>query len=458
MTAAAPIAAASYAFNGDSAGCYSAMTLVNALAQKSIRLSPRSRLLQTNGKIVSSASVDSAFVNFACPMSAEVLVQPVTILAGCGLLIYTLGTSALVGVAVLVLSSPAMLIMLNRLKDARKAQLFMIDKRVRLLNEILNSVRGIKLYAYERYFAERVLGIREGELGRLKTNIFHRASMIATMAFLPILATILTFITYGLTGHTLDAPTILSAFQVFGVIQAPLQQLPMALAAVSDGFVALGRISAILLSEEVPERIHCDRCLDLAVDIEGGFTYETPVKESTRDDSSVTVKEGGEQFLTKAKHAISKRLNRGSKADTSKDEEKNTYSDDPFRLQEIKLQIPRGAFVAIVGRIGSGKSALLQGIIGSMRQAHGYSHFGGSLSYVAQQSWIQNATLRQNIAFNQEEVDEVRLRRAIAACSLSRDIELLPDGLETEIGGKSVLSRYPFAAMFNVLAVHQNTV
>lgn len=56
--------------------------------------------------------------------------------------------------------------------------------------------------------------------------------MTAIMAFVPILAAILTFVTYSLTGHDLDAATIFSSLQLFNAIRSPLTLFPLTAAAV----------------------------------------------------------------------------------------------------------------------------------------------------------------------------------------------------------------------------------
>ena len=62
---------------------------------------------------------------------------------------------------------------------------------------------------------------------------------------------------------------------------------------------------------------------------------------------------------------------------------------------------------------------------------------GGNISYAPQIPWICNATLRQNVLFGQQD-DEVRFREVIRACSLEQDLEVLPNGDETEIGEKGI--------------------
>lgn len=60
-----------------------------------------------------------------------------------------------------------------------------------------------------------------------------------------------------------------------------------------------------------------------------------------------------------------------------------------FGMSNINFQIPRGKLVAIVGSVGSGKTSLLQGLIGEMRRTSGKITFGGSVGYCSQSAWIQ---------------------------------------------------------------------
>jgi ATP-binding cassette subfamily C (CFTR/MRP) protein 1 len=59
----------------------------------------------------------------------------------------------------------------------------------------------------------------------------------------------------------------------------------------------------------------------------------------------------------------------------------------------------------------------------------------GSIAYVAQQAWIQNATLRDNILFGKP-FDPLRYDKVVEACALKPDLEILPAGDKTEIGEK----------------------
>lgn len=417
-------------------------SLIDQISRKSLRLSPRSRLEFTNGRLTTSVSGDCSFLDFAAPMAIECIVEPFTVLIGMALLLYYLGYSALVGIFVLLCSTPLMKYLFAGLISSRRAQMATVDLRVRLLSEILNAIRQIKLYAYENYFIKRVMAYRNQEIARLKTNVLRRATMTATMTFLPTTAAVLSFITYSLSGHALEPATIFSALQVFALIQGPLRILPMAFTAITDAHVAIIRISKCLLAEELPKELQIDENADYALRANGDFTFETAgvpkfdVKDIKRGRDRKAEKEeriAREKRIQEARA----RKKQGLPAIVEEAAAEDPDKEKPFTLTNIDLAVPRGSFVVVVGRVGSGKSALLQALIGEMRQTRGNVQFGGSLSYVSQQPWVMSSTLKENIVFGSEGMDYQRLESTLHACSLDRDLEQLADGIDTEIGGKS---------------------
>ena len=73
----------------------------------------------------------------------------------------------------------------------------------------------------------------------------------------------------------------------------------------------------------------------------------------------------------------------------------------------------------------------------------------GSVAYVPQQAWIQNATLRENILFGKE-YNEHRYNSVIEACALKPDLEILPGGDQIEIGEKGINLRCDRLGVRNV--------
>jgi ABC-type bacteriocin/lantibiotic exporter with double-glycine peptidase domain len=110
--------------------------------------------------------------------------------------------------------------------------------------------------------------------------------------------------------------------------------------------------------------------------------------------------------------------------------------DSPF-LNNITISINKNELIAVIGRVGSGKSSFLHSLLGNMFKAKGYVNINGSIAYVPQQAWIQNATLQQNIIYTNA-LDEIKLKKVIENCALTQDLDILPGGQMTEIGEKGI--------------------
>uniref|UniRef100_A0A8P4G8C0 ABC-type glutathione-S-conjugate transporter n=1 Tax=Dicentrarchus labrax TaxID=13489 RepID=A0A8P4G8C0_DICLA len=106
-------------------------------------------------------------------------------------------------------------------------------------------------------------------------------------------------------------------------------------------------------------------------------------------------------------------------------------------FSSVSLDIKPGRLVAVVGAVGSGKSSLMSALLGEMHSTKGFINIQGSLAFVPQQAWIQNATVRDNILFGSPH-KERRFQEVIQACALAPDLKLLPGGDLTEIGEKGI--------------------
>jgi ABC-type multidrug transport system fused ATPase/permease subunit len=102
-------------------------------------------------------------------------------------------------------------------------------------------------------------------------------------------------------------------------------------------------------------------------------------------------------------------------------------------LNRLTLTIEPGQLVAVIGQVGSGKSALLRALIGSLKRTEGRALVCGQVAYAAQHPWIQNISLRENILFGKHFNAEL-YERTIRACQLQRDVENISGGDTAEIG------------------------
>ncbi|KAJ8082655.1 hypothetical protein PM082_008511 [Marasmius tenuissimus] len=405
--------------------------LIGNIFRKSLRLSGRARTEHSVGKITTMIATDATRLDRFCAFGHNIWVAPIQIAIGIGLLIGNLGVSALVGLAVLVLSFPVQFILVRIMFNQRKKGVAITDSRARLTNEVLQGIRLIKGYAWEDFYTTMVGNLRQKEVRTIRKSAIARSALIGFIVFVPVLASVLSFITYALTGHDLDVAIIFSSLQLFNIIRMPLVYIPLLMSALSDALVALRRIRVFLTAEELDEAYEMDHQQDYAIDADGDFTWETVTKlEEVKNPKNAK---------GKATPAAAKKHQDPTPAATEKPTttEEKSQGDGPFALKNLRFSIERGSFVAIVGRIGSGKSSILQALVGEMRRERGRVAFGGTVAYVPQSPWIRNTTLKQNVLFGQKEDDE-RFRDVIRACSLEHDLDVLPDREETEIGEKGI--------------------
>ncbi|EJU01830.1 hypothetical protein DACRYDRAFT_52395 [Dacryopinax primogenitus] len=423
-------------------------SVISNIFRKALRLSGKARITHNTGQITTMISADATRMDEASAYAHGLWVFPIQILIGIALLISNLGYSALVGLAVLVLGFPLQGYLVKMIYGSRRRAVMLTDQRVRLMQEILAGIRVIKLYVWEAFYARKSGDIREKELHNVRTMALGRACMASIVAFIPIAASILSIITYALSNHPLTPAIIFSSLQYFNIIRTPLVALPYVFTYCTDAYIALGRVGKMLLAEDLedPYSVHLDA--ELAVDAEGDFVWESVEKPDEKSKGRGGKAGGAGAGMTKEaakkktaeaakKNKENKEKKRKGLAPLEGKEKEDPNARQPFALKDIDLKVPRGSFIAIVGKVGSGKSSLLQGLIGEMRRTRGHVVYGGSTAYVPQAAWIINATLRDNVMFGKPD-DPERFDAICHACALTPDLDMLPNGDMTEIGEKGI--------------------
>ncbi|KAJ3497209.1 hypothetical protein NLG97_g2075 [Lecanicillium saksenae] len=103
-------------------------------------------------------------------------------------------------------------------------------------------------------------------------------------------------------------------------------------------------------------------------------------------------------------------------------------------LRGLNFQLPPGSLSTIIGRTGSGKSSLVEAILGESEVLAGTVKVDTSnIGYCSQNAWLRDTTIRENI-IGLEEYDEARFARVVRACFLEEDFTWLPGGAEYVVG------------------------
>ncbi|KAF8907317.1 ABC transporter [Gymnopilus junonius] len=408
--------------------------LITAIYDRSLRLTARARSTLTNGKLVNHISTDVSRIDFCAGFFHMSWTAPIQMIICLILLLTNLGPSALAGFAFFIVATPAQTYVMKKLFTLRRKSMAWTDKRAKLLQELLGGMKVIKFFAWEIPFLERISMYRRNEMAYIYTLLLIRAANNAVAMSMPVLASVLAFITYSASGHTLEPGVIFTSLTLFTLLRLPLMFLPVAFSSIADAANAIGRLYGVFEAELLEKTRIVDESIDYAIEVKGAsFTWDAPPPEEVSKHGK------------KHGHGHDKNKAKGSSEPPASDEQGVTDSEEKekqeeervFKVKDVNLTIPRGQLVAIVGPVGSGKTSLLQGLIGEMRKTSGSIVFGGSVGYCPQSAWIQNATIRENICFGRP-FEEDRYWKAIRDSCLEPDLEMLPNGDMTEVGEKGI--------------------
>ncbi|KAJ5163314.1 ABC transporter integral membrane type 1 [Penicillium coprophilum] len=376
-----------------------------------------------NGRITALMSIDVDRINLACGMFHMIWTAPLSIIVTLVLLLVNIGYSCLSGYALLVIGIPFLTFAVRSLINRRKAINTITDQRVSLTQEILQAVRFVKYFGWESSFLGRLKEIRGREIRSIQTLLAIRNGILCVAMSIPVFASMLAFVTYALSNHDLDPAPIFSSLALFNSLRMPLNMLPMVIGQVTDAWTAFGRIQEFLLAEEQKEDIERDENMENAIEMEhASFTWER-LPTSDKDAEKAEKKAAALPESTE-------------KSATKNDNDGETPT-EPFKLNDMTFEVGRHELLAVIGTVGCGKSSLLSALAGDMRVTDGTVRLSTSRAFCPQYAWIQNTTVRNNILFGKD-YNEAWYKQVLDACALTPDLEILPNGDQTEIGERGI--------------------
>ncbi|OCL06061.1 P-loop containing nucleoside triphosphate hydrolase protein [Glonium stellatum] len=426
--------------------------LISMIFDKAMTISGRAKAggeAWGNGRIVNLMSVDTSRIDQASGWFHMIWAAPLSLVVTIVLLLINLSYSALVGLALFFTATPLVAYIVRAMLKRREKINRDTDERITIMQEALQAIRFVKYYAWEDDFLKRLGAVRRREIRGIRYLLGHRNMGIAIGSTIPIFSSMLTFITSSLTNHALEPASTFSSLALFNQLRLPLIMFPMVIGLVSDALQSLTRIEQFFLAEDSMEMgVECMDGLALNL-LDASFTWEksTPPNPNERlnKGNSPSAKPRGEKTKEKEINLSSKtaaqektkgiNIDVGKTPAASKDELETQRP--PFILNNINLQVYPSELIAVVGSVGSGKTSLLSAIAGDMRRISGTLQARGKRAFCAQVAWIQNATIRDNITFGHEFVEE-EYDRVVEACSLDYDLQILPHGSFTEIGERGI--------------------
>ncbi|ELW66013.1 Multidrug resistance-associated protein 7 [Tupaia chinensis] len=311
------------------------------------------------------------------------------------LLYRQVGVAFVGGLILALLLVPVNKVIATRIMASNQEMLQHKDSRVKLMTELLSGVRVIKFCGWEQSLGARVEAYRARELGRLQVIKYLDAVCVYLWAALPVVISIVIFITYVLMGHQLTATKVFTALALVRMLILPLNNFPWVINGLLESKVSLDRIQRFLdLPNHNPQAY---------------YSPDPPIEPST---------------ILELHGAL--------------------FSWDPVGTSQetfiSHLEVKKGMLVGIVGKVGCGKSSLLAAIAGELHRLRGRVAVWGlskGFGLATQEPWIQFATIRDNILFGKT-FDAQLYKEVLEACALNDDLSILPAGDETEVGEKGV--------------------
>uniref|UniRef100_A0A8C4L0W8 ATP-binding cassette sub-family C member 10 n=1 Tax=Equus asinus asinus TaxID=83772 RepID=A0A8C4L0W8_EQUAS len=366
--------------------------VLNILYRKALHLGPRR---PPAGEALNLLGTDSErLLNFAGSFH-EAWGLPLQLAITLYLLHHQVGVALVGGLILALLLVPVNKVIATRIMASNQEMLQHKDARVKLMTELLSGVRVIKFFGWEQALGARVEACRAQELGRLWVIKYLDAACVYLWAALPVVISIVIFITYVLMGHQLTATKVFTALALVRMLILPLNNFPWVINGLLEAKVSLDRIQRFLdLPNHNPEAY---------------YSPDPPTEPST---------------VLELREAL--------------------FSWDPVRTSQetfiSHLEVKKGVLVGIVGKVGCGKSSLLAAIAGELHRLHGQVAVWGlskGFGLATQEPWIQFATIRDNILFGKT-FDAQLYQQVLEACALNDDLSILPAGDQTEVGEKGV--------------------
>ncbi|CAL1547665.1 unnamed protein product [Lymnaea stagnalis] len=365
--------------------------VISAVYKKALTISNEAKKESTVGEIVNLMSVDCQRIQDATGYIYMLWSMPLLIILALYMLWGTLGPSSMAGLGVLLLLMPINAWAASKQRSYQMLQMKTKDRRIKIMNEVLNGMKVLKLYAWEESFQRKITDIRAEELTTLKKTAYLIAVTMFIWTCAPYVVQLVSFGTYIAASESgyLDPSTAFVAISLFGILRQPMAALPMILPFLIQAGVSVGRVSKFLSNDDLdPDVVHHNPNSDQAIQIENGtFTWDTKSHLPT--------------------------------------------------LRHIDVSVSPGSLVAVVGTVGSGKSSLLSAMLGEMKKLKGKVTLKDRVAYVPQEAWIQNASLKENILFGSPYSSD-KYQKIVNACALQPDLDILPAKDDTEIGEKGI--------------------
>lgn len=298
-----------------------------------------------------------------------------------------LGWPCLVGVAVVVIAQLLNGILARILISWETVRRRATDAKLQQIAQYVEAIRHLRWYGWHLPWLKSIMDARQKELNLRNITSLWNITIKFVNTFGSGLLPVAAFYAFtAVAGQELRIDIAFPALQLFTLLQKSLKQIPRLITVLLNAKVAMGRIESFMSEPDKPKNVD-----------DGHSQGQIELKNATFAWPSTS-------------HSV---------------------------LRNLNLKFPRG-LTLIVGMVGSGKTALLQAILGEMDLEVGeLDRPNTPVAYCTQTPWLQSMSIRENILFNSP-YDQVRYRQTLDVCALLPDVASFQHGDLSPIGENGI--------------------
>ncbi|XP_053965136.1 probable multidrug resistance-associated protein lethal(2)03659 [Anastrepha ludens] len=398
------------------------VSLCSVIYRKALRLNRTALGSTTTGQVVNLISNDVGRLDTSLIHMHYLWLGPAEVVIITLLMYREIGVSSLFGVAFMLLFLPLQAYLGRKTSMLRLRTALCTDERVRMMNEIISGIQVIKMYAWEKPFGKMVQYARRKEMKAIRNVNYIRGVLQSFIMFMTRVSIFASLVGYVLLGQFLTAEKAFVITAYYNILRNTMTvYFPLAISQYAETMVSLKRIQKYLLYDETKVK-------DRSEDVENEYNKIKQTYIIEENEKSLPLNGSLKPLVPPQER---KHTNTG--IEIHKLKAKWDHSMTEYTLNNIELKVKPRTLMAVIGPVGSGKSSLIQAILGELPAESGSVTLHGSYSYASQEPWLFTGTVRQNILFGLP-MDKNRYRTVVKKCALERDFELLPFGDKTIVG------------------------
>lgn len=362
----------------------------------------------TKGKILNVMSSDLEILELSV-YCIYFLCVPFTVITNLLIIIFFFGVTGLIGIGVSILHAPIVILLGKIMIKIRLRANKIGDKRIKMIQNLIEGIKIMKLYAWEIPLLQKIKNVRVSEIKRLKKVMFINGFLNIIAYAGNNLLIFVTLVVHVRLGHSLDPGKVFMLISLYYTTHFHIAYISTTGASILFAFIGImKRIGQILLLPETE------------------IVYESPI-----EGLSISLAKGAFTWKnTKQKNYLEDLNNSTTGLVRSKTVLRDCLRDLSFNLTTKEL-------LMVVGPVGCGKSSLFLGLLGEIYITEGSLARSSAVAYASEEPWLVTGSIKDNILMGRP-LNQERYNSVLSACDLYKDLEIFKNSDETLVADKGL--------------------